>query len=321
MQLLYYWQCNYYILAAVVHLPLLLSVNCYTLLITAGDCVCNIMEYSLEAIHQTDADLESVMKSIGNLDQSMLMKKNKDVLVNFVRSLADVANKNQSILRSAAAEIDELKSDNLKSQRSLISLQQEVIQNKSEQLDSVKNTVKTEIKTWANVVTKSCSGNQNMGAPKKLIREAVKSVIGEHDRSCNIVVFGAVEVKEQDKDDVPVTDELYVKKIFENIGVQPYYETYYRAGKEKAGTSRPLIVKMGSPVVVSEVLANAKLLKESRFYGKCFLAPDRSPEERIEHRKLIDEMKKRRGEEPEKYFYIRKGEVCCSERTEKDTAS
>ena len=195
-----------------------------------------------------------------------------------------------------------------------------MIQKKSEQLDSVKNTVKTGIKTWANVVTKSCSGNQNMGAPKKLIREAVKSVIGEHDRSCNIVVFGAVEVKEQDKDDVPVTDELYVKKIFENIGVQPYYETYYRAGKEKAGTSRPLIVKMGSPVVVSEVLANAKLLKESRFYGKCFLAQDRSPEERIEHRKLIDEMKKRRGEEPEKYFYIRKGEVCCSERTEKDTA-
>ena len=149
----------------------------------------------------------------------------------------------------------------------------------------------------------------------------MKSVIGEQDRSCNIVVFGAVEVKEQDKDDVPVTDELYVKKIFENIGVQPYYETYYMAGKEKAGTSRPLIVKMGSRDMVSEVLANAKLLKESRFYGKCFIAPDRSPEDRIEHRKLIDEMKKRRGEEPEKYFYIRKGEVCCTERTEKDTAS
>ena len=216
--------------------------------------------------------------------------------------------------------IDELKNDNLKNQRSLINLQQEVIQKKSEQLDSVKNTVKTEMKTWASVVTKSCSGIQSTGAPKNLIRETVKSVIGEQDRSCNVVVFGAVEVKEQNSDDVPVTDELYVTKIFEKIGVRPYYETHYRAGKEKAGTSRPLIVKLASPAMVSEVLANAKLLKESRFYGTCFLAPDRSPEERTVHRKLIDEMKKRRGEQPEKYFYIRKGVVCCTERTEKNTA-
>ena len=127
-----------------------------------------------------------------------------------------------------------------------------------------------------------------------------------------------MEEKEQDKEHVPVTDEMCVTKILEQIGVNAYVESHYRAGIEKAGTSRPLIVQLPCPAKVSVGLANAKLLKETRCYGKCFIAPDRSPEERTEHRKLIDEMKKRRGEQPEKYFYIRNGVVCCTERTEKN---
>ena len=92
---------------------------------------------------------------------------------------------------------------------------------------------------------------------------------------------------------------------------------HYRAGVAKAGTSRPLVVKFERPQLVIEVLSNAKKLKGSRFLSSVFLAPDRSPEERTEHRKLIEEMKKRRGEEPDKYFFVRRGKVCSVARTDK----
>ena len=98
---------------------------------------------------------------------------------------------------------------------------------------------------------------------------------------------------------------------------------HHRAGPKKAGQTRPLIVKMEAPNMVMEALANAKLLKETLCYNRCFIAPDRSPEQRVVHRQLINEMKKRREEQPEKYFFIKGGEICCVERTVKqatDTA-
>ena len=131
------------------------------------------MEFSLHTLHQMDDDLEKVLKSIGNMNQATLMKQNKDNLVNFVQSLAVSMNRSQLLLRSAATTIDELKSTNLKSQSSLISLQQEVIGKKSEQLDSVKITVQTEKKTWASFVKKSCSSLSTV--PSKKLKEVVSS--------------------------------------------------------------------------------------------------------------------------------------------------
>lgn len=275
------------------------------------------MAFSLHSLHQMDDDLETALKAIGNTNQTALMKHNKDSLVNFVLSLAGVVNRSQLLLRSAAATIDELKSNNLKSQSSLITLQQEVIGNKSEQLDSVKSTVKTEMQTWASVVKKSCSSLSTV-APNKL-KEEVKSAVSEVDRSHNFVIFGADEEEEQAaRDEVPVTDETLLSKIFQKLecGGTSYVEDHYRAGLAKTGTSRPLIVKLSRPQLVIEVLSNAKKLKGTRFLGSVFLAPDRSPDERREHKKLVEEMKKRRGEEPDKYFFVKRGKVCSAARTE-----
>ena len=269
------------------------------------------MEYSLEAIHRTDADMDSVLKSIGSLDVSVLMKKNKDVLVNFIQNLGEVVNKSQCVLRSASAKIDELKSDNLTNQKSLISLQQEVIQKKSEQLDSVKTTVQTEMKTWANVVTNSCS-NVSTVTPKKL-KAAVKSVVGEEDRTRNFVVYGTEEELEEEQ----WSNEKWLDEIFNQIDVKPDVVEAYRVGSVVAGKHRPLKVKLRRPDTVMEVLAGAKKMKGHKLLGSIFIAPDRSFEERAAHKVLVEEMKKRRGKEPGMYFYIKRGEVCCVDRAQK----
>ena len=43
---------------------------------------------------------------------------------------------------------------------------------------------------------------------------------------------------------------------------------------------------------------------------KVFLEPDRTLEERQQHRKLISELKENAEKMPTNYFYIRKGKIC-----------
>ena len=233
------------------------------------------------------------------------MKQNKEILTGFVESLAGVVSGSQLMLRSAAEKIDGLKSDNLKNQNILISLQDEVIQNKSEQLDSVKNTVESEMKTWAGVVAKSCS-NISTVTPKKL-KEAVKSAVGEEDRSRNFLVYG-VEEKEGE-------EQKLLTDIFRQIEVQPEVVEQYRIGTGKAGSNRPIKVKLRRPDAVREVLTGAKKLKGHTKLGCIFISPDRALEERAAHKQLIGEMKRSREKEPGMYFFIKRGTVCRVERT------
>ena len=62
-----------------------------------------------------------------------------------------------------------------------------------------------------------------------------------------------------------------------------------------------------------EVLTSAKKMKGDMKFGSIFLAPDRSLDERVAHKQLIEEMKKKREEEPSRYFFIKQGKVCSVE--------
>ena len=62
------------------------------------------------------------------------------------------------------------------------------------------------------------------------------------------------------------------------------------------------------------MLKAAKNLKQSE-YSSVFLSLDKSPEERAERRKLVEQMKKKIAENPHKKYFIRQGEICCDEET------
>ena len=278
------------------------------------------MDFTLNSLHQTDEDLETVFKSIrrtlnideiDNMNHGMLMKQNKETLANFVEALTGVLSKSQNLLKSAAANIDELKTDQLKSQKSVINLQEELIRNKSEQLDSVKTTVKTEMKSWTDVVKQSCSKTVT---PKK-IKEAVKSAVSEEDRSRNFMMFG-LEEEDEEADRLELyDDEKIIDMLFERIEVKPRIEEHYRVGKLQPGSNRPIKVRLSRSDSVMQVLSNAKKLKGGpALLSSVFLAPDRSKEERIAHKRLVDLMKKKMEEEPDKHFYIRYNKICSADK-------
>ena len=102
-----------------------------------------------------------------------------------------------------------------------------------------------------------------------------------------------------------------VNKVFEQLGEKPKIEAC-RLGK-KGSTARPVRVTMSSSTFVQQILGKARDLRESGDYKEVFLSADRSVEERALHKQLVQELRKKRDEEPGRKHYIRGGQVCSAD--------
>ena len=99
------------------------------------------------------------------------------------------------LLRSASADLDCLKREQLESQSKLLKVQDELSVKKSAQLDAVKDTVKEKMSSWPwAAVAKKTSGNQVI---MKEMKKAGKCALKESDREYNVVMFNIEEQEEE----------------------------------------------------------------------------------------------------------------------------
>ena len=68
-------------------------------------------------------------------------------------------------------------------------------------------------------------------------------------------------------------------------------------------------MSLESAVSVQQLLYRARELKGWEKYGKVFMGPDRSKDERVARKELVQELKIKREGEPGKRFVIRSNEV------------
>ncbi len=102
-------------------------------------------------------------------------------------------------------------------------------------------------------------------------------------------------------------------QIMFNTGLKKRCEiSVERIGESATGKCRPLRVYTGSETIVFDLLANAKRMKDTAF-SNVFIQPDRSREERVEHRKLVQTLREKREQHPGKQFFIRNKKICCNE--------
>ena len=91
-------------------------------------------------------------------------------------------------------EVESLKNEKISDQRSIISLQGQLIDKHEDNVKSVQSaiqtTVETEMKTYASAVTRSCSSRK--------IEGAVKKVADKEERSRNVIVYGLEETAQED---------------------------------------------------------------------------------------------------------------------------
>jgi hypothetical protein len=208
-----------------------------------------------------------------------------------------------------------LKTQLIDSQQKVIELQDELLGSKNEQLaalqTTVADTVKAELcsvqeavqtkiqRSWNEVAAKGPS--QGFASAAK-IKEAVKSAVAEDEKSKNFMIFGKEEAPNED---IVTT----VAEIMQDLNEKPRVVECTRVGPSEQGKSRPIKVQLTSSDAVSNVLRNTKLLKNSCNNKATFVGPDRSKEERAEHKKLVDRMKTMMEDQPDKYHFIRRGVI------------
>ena len=97
--------------------------------------------------------------------------------------------------------------------------------------------------------------------------------------------------------------------MFSELGVKPAMEVC-RVGKTgDQKRPRPVKVTFSCASTSRHVLIQARKLRTSQKFSSVFIRPDRTLEERSAHKLLIEELKRKREEEPGNRHFIRGGTV------------
>ena len=226
---------------------------------------------------------------------------------------APVMGQAQLKIEKLTKENDQLKNEKISDQQRIIELQQQVIEKKDVELQSVKlsvqSTVETEMKTYASAISSTCS---KALAPKKLTA-ALKSAAVEEDRSRNLVIYGLKEEKEEQL-------EQKIHSVLLHLDEKPRIISSCRMGKEAAdGAPAPSRVKpikftLAETSHVRQILRKTKLLRTVEGYKDVYICPDRSAESRLAYKKLLDQLKQKRIEEPFKNHVIKNNMIMSSEK-------
>ena len=129
------------------------------------------MSFTLETLYDTEKKiltcLDSVIttakcKKLEELGEATLITPQikKHHLASLILNLVETVRSTQCVLKRASVKMEKLQSDCITSQKSVINLQEQLIQCKDGEVVAVQSTVKSEIKSWADVVSKSESRKQ-----------------------------------------------------------------------------------------------------------------------------------------------------------------
>ena len=106
-----------------------------------------------------------------------------------------------------------------------------------------------------------------------------------------------------------------VSDVLLSIGEKPSIEACRVGKRSSSNTARPVKVTFSSSLTVGQILSRARNLRSCEKHKNVFLSPDRSYEQRTEHRLLVAELKEKSADEPERKHFIRNGKVCSVAKT------
>jgi hypothetical protein len=243
----------------------------------------------------------------------------KEHLVTWLNEAVHHVSEQNDLIKKLKDDASSLKTELIASQQKIIGLQEDLLDSKTAQVSVLQSTVKDTMKaelsshsssvqqavqsqirsSWSEITAKG--HRQNITSEAKL-KEVVKSAVAEEDKSKNIMIFGKEELPDED---ISAT----VAEVMHELNEKPRIVECFRVGSFEQGKSRPIKVRLTSFDTVANVLRNAKHLKNSGNNKATFIGPDRSKEERDEHKKLVDRMKTMMEDQPDKYHFIRRGVI------------
>ena len=255
------------------------------------------------------SEIQKILKSVNmsatcEVNEVILMRLNKNPLAKYVESLVNLMEKNIELCKSAAGKMDQLKSEKIADQKILLDIQKG-------QVDSVKDTVKSEMKSWVDVVKKNTNQRNGKQLTENSVKQAVRIVNEEERRSKNLMIYGC---DEKENEATPDTVET-VQDVYKKLGTfsMPKTVDIYRMGKKEAGKPRPIKIEFTTAGDVDFALAHARNLRTSNLKN-VYLGPDRTKEQRVAHSKLVNEMKQMIQQDPNKHYFIRYNRICSVDK-------
>ena len=263
------------------------------------------LKFNLKQLHEFEDCMKDFLlsvhvKEVDDISKTSLKQFHKDPLIDHTVKLSKLLKSSYVLLKNAAADLDSLKCEQLRNQARLIQVQENLNAKNSVQLDSVQKTVDEKLTTWSSVVAK----NSEKKITQKEVKNAVKLAINEQDRERNVIMFNVKEREITDKNDHH--DGQLAFKIMQRAGL-PESDGQFdceRIGTPDSSRNRPLKLSFSSKSTAFELLVKSKNLKDDDRYSNVFIVPDRSREERAEHKKLVEQLRAKRIENPDKKFYI-----------------
>ena len=250
--------------------------------------------------HVENVKLDNVMRS-----------GNKDAVSNqLIRALQLIERQHNLIInqrvhaRSYQEEIIKLQSDVIDAQKK--EMKQLLECDISEAVDK---SVKSSFTSYSEAV-KSKIVDSSVTSPvinRESLQQVAKQIAVAEELTRNVMVFG---LPEQEDDQL----ESALSEVFEQLGEKPKFEAA-RLGKHKDSVVRPVRVTMSSSHTAQRILGNSKNLRHFEKHKRVFIAPDRTIEERAQQKELVQQLKKKAEEEPQKKHFIRGGHVLSVDRT------
>ena len=244
------------------------------------------LKFNLHQLHEFEDCVKGFLRSINvkdvnDISKNCLKQIHKDPLVEHTLKLTKLLKSSHELLKSAAADLDTLKCEQLRNQSRIIQVQEELNDKKSVQLDSVQKTVDEKLTTWSSVVAK----NSEKKVVQKEMRRAVKMAINEQDRERSVVMFNVKEREITDLNEHHDGELAY--KIMQRAGLPEQDGTFNceRIGAPDSSRCRPLKISFSSKFTAFDLLLKSKNLKDDDQFNNIFIVPDRSREERAEHKK------------------------------------
>ena len=271
------------------------------------------MDFSVNSLHSIEKKMKSEIarllkatnvSSVADWNQKVLSDKlNKGPLSEYLSSFVKLLDSSLDLCKGAAGSIDEMKTK-------VMDTQSQLIDRKKEELGTVSETVKTELKSWVDIVKKD--NKQNRQLTTKSVKEAVKIVNQEEERSRNLIIYGVKEPAEDSwenslKFDLATDTVKSITEITDTSNIDIIHSC--RVGDKKPGKIRPIKVKLESSLHVESILKNAHKLKTNNDFKTVFLAPDRTPEQRAAHSKLVIQMKEMIKNDSSKHYFIKDDKV------------
>ncbi|KAL5263570.1 hypothetical protein ACHWQZ_G008816 [Mnemiopsis leidyi] len=176
---------------------------------------------------------------------------------------------------------------------------------KTEIFKGVQKEVSSVKQSFGDVV-KSGAIKNSAAISTESIKSVARQIAFEEELGKNIMVFGLCE---EDNEEI----NSKVSEVMESLGEKPRVEAC-RIGKKSPSTTRPVKVSFSSSSIVQQILKKSSKLSGSEKFRRVFLAPDRTAEERAQHKQLVLELKRRAEVEKDKKLIIRGGKICSLER-------